>query len=59
MTGFNLPPGCEVHHIPGHRPEDERHEKLAEAFDRDLGDLVKDYIERGLDVETIKEICAE
>jgi hypothetical protein len=22
MTGWNLPPGCEVHHIPGNRPED-------------------------------------
>lgn len=22
MTGYNLPPGCEVHHLPGNRPED-------------------------------------
>lgn len=26
MTGFNLPPGCEVWHIPGNRPEDQDEE---------------------------------
>lgn len=28
MGGFNLPPGCSVHDIPGNRPED----LAAEAF---------------------------
>ena len=26
MTGYNLPPGCNVNDIPGNRPEDEPYE---------------------------------
>lgn len=32
MTGFNLPPGCETHHIPGNRPEDEAEEQFWSAL---------------------------
>lgn len=32
MTGFNLPPGCNVSDIPGNRPEDERWEAILEGF---------------------------
>jgi hypothetical protein len=28
MTGWNLPPGCNVSDLPGNRPEDERNEAL-------------------------------
>ena len=28
MTGFNLPPGCEVSDLPGNRPEDEAWDDL-------------------------------
>lgn len=33
MTGYNLPPGCNVSDIPGHRPEDMIWIEGAEAFD--------------------------
>lgn len=32
MTGWNLPPGCEDHHIPGNRPIDIMAEKIAEEI---------------------------
>jgi hypothetical protein len=32
MTGFNLPPGCNVSDIPGNRPEDEAWEKITDEF---------------------------
>lgn len=55
MTGFNLPPGCEVHHIPGNRPEDQAYEKFHETIDKMLGESIGEqradhffnYIEAG------------
>lgn len=35
MTGFNLPDGCETHHIPGNRPEDIVWEQAWEELDMD------------------------
>lgn len=32
MSGFNLPPGCNVSDIPGNRPEDGIEEQLLELF---------------------------
>jgi len=32
MSGFNLPPGCNVSDIPGNRPEDGVEERLLELF---------------------------
>jgi hypothetical protein len=32
MTGFNLPPGCNVSDIPGNRPEDLADEEFWEAL---------------------------
>jgi hypothetical protein len=32
MTGFNLPPGCNVSDIPGNRPEDEEIEVIFDAI---------------------------
>ena len=32
MTGWNLPPGCNVSDIPGNRPEDEAWENLCQDF---------------------------
>lgn len=32
MTGFNLPPGCNVSDIPGNRPEDAEWERIEEKF---------------------------
>lgn len=32
MSGFNLPPGCNVSDIPGNRPEDGVEEQLLELF---------------------------
>lgn len=32
MTGFNLPPGCNVSDIPGNRPEDAEWEAIVENF---------------------------
>lgn len=32
MTGFNLPPGCNVSDIPGNRPEDMLEEAIAEGW---------------------------
>jgi len=32
MTGWNLPPGCEVWHIPGNRPEDVAWDEAVEAL---------------------------
>lgn len=42
MTGFNLPPGCEVHHIPGNRPEDEAEDAFWEALDQKMIETVGD-----------------
>lgn len=40
MTGFNLPPGCEVHHLPGNRPQDEAFEKLVENTIEEIEGLI-------------------
>jgi len=32
MTGFNLPPGCNVSDIPGNRPEDVEFEAIMQEF---------------------------
>lgn len=32
MTGFNLPPGCNVSDIPGNRPEDIKQELIEDEF---------------------------
>ena len=32
MTGFNLPPGCNVNDIPGNRPEDGINEEIEMGF---------------------------
>lgn len=39
MTGWNLPPGCNVSDIPGNRPDDEWAEELAEKIDKILNPL--------------------
>jgi hypothetical protein len=41
MTGFNLPDGCEVHHLPGNRPEDEAFEKLVEEAIERIEELLQ------------------
>jgi len=38
MTGFNLPPGCNVSDIPGNRPEDELADAIAEGWRPRCGD---------------------
>lgn len=40
MTGFNLPPGVEVHHIPGNRPEDIELEKFFDHIETMLGESI-------------------
>lgn len=35
MTGWNLPPGCEVTDLPGSTPEDVRHDRIKAALDLD------------------------
>lgn len=55
MTGFNLPPGVEVHHIPGNRPEDEAEDKFFERVNKMLEESIGeqranhffDYIDKG------------
>jgi hypothetical protein len=37
MSGFNLPPGCNVSDIPGNRPEDGVEERLLELFAEAFG----------------------
>lgn len=32
-SGWNLPPGCHVHHIPGNRPEDELYDRIYEEVE--------------------------
>lgn len=39
MTGFNMPPGCNVSDIPGNRPEDMAAEAFAEEFSEQLPDM--------------------
>ena len=52
MTGFNLPPGCEVHHIPGNRPED----LAEEAWWEKLGELCPDVPEEIWDDERVQKL---
>jgi hypothetical protein len=44
MTGFNLPDGCEVHHLPGNRPEDEVFEKLVEEAIEQIEGVVQQLV---------------
>lgn len=48
MTGFNLPPGCNVSDIPGNRPEDDANEMfwnaLSEKFTESNPEL-NEYLE--------------
>lgn len=63
MTGFNLPPGVEVHHIPGNRPEDiERdnffnrvQQMLEESIGSSRADHFFDYIDKGDWEEVLQE----
>lgn len=55
MTGFNLPPGVEVHHIPGNRPEDDNYERFHTNIEKMLEESVGEaraahffeYIDKG------------
>jgi len=55
MTGFNLPPGVEVHHIPGNRPEDLAEEKFLDTVEKMLEESIGeqraahffDYVTKG------------
>lgn len=65
MTGFNLPPGCEVHHIPGNRPEDleeeafwDRLSELLEQHGLHFEDLLEDDRVQAL-VEHAREVGYE
>lgn len=40
MTRFNLPPGVEVHHIPGNRPEDDNYERFHNSIQKMLEESV-------------------
>lgn len=63
MTGFNLPPGVEVHHIPGNRPEDEALDNFYDTIDKMLEETIGeqrashffDYIEKGDWEEVLRE----
>ena len=63
MTGFNLPPGVEVHHIPGNTPEDEKYDKFHEHVEKMLESSIGeqraqhffDYIEKGDWEEVLRE----
>lgn len=35
MTGFNLPPGCNVSDLPGNTPEDVKQEAIEDSFFQD------------------------
>lgn len=48
MTGWNLPPGCEVSDIPGNRPYDEFYDKRREEIFEDT-DQLKDIIYNHMD----------
>jgi|SRR6516225_6429020 hypothetical protein len=61
--GFNLPPGIEVHHIPGNRPEDLEYEEFHEHIEKMLSESIGeqrcahffDYIDKGDWEEVLRE----
>jgi hypothetical protein len=66
MTGFNLPPGVEVHHIPGNRPEDVAEDKFFEHVDKMLAESIGesradhffDHIGKGDFEEVLREYAS-
>lgn len=52
MTGFNLPPGCETHHIPGNRPIDRIWDKW---FENNIDEVFEEYEEEKLTDDAVKE----
>lgn len=63
MTGFNLPPGVEVHHIPGNRPEDEAYENfhntIQKMLEESVGESRADHFFKYIDDGDWEEVLVE
>ena len=57
MTGWNMPPGCNVRDIPGNRPEDEAAEALADRIYDAL--LLPDTRETDEIVDRLMKLCGD
>ncbi len=58
MTGWNLPPGCNVSDIPGNRPEDEKWDTIlgdfyTEEHNKLRSRVIQHYLRERLDLSPI------
>jgi hypothetical protein len=56
MTGFNLPPGCNVHDLPGNEPEDPAIEAIYTILRRELTKVLTEEILENLQTDIIKVV---
>ena len=61
MTGFNLPPGCNVSDIPGNRPEDLADEAWWDALGKRIDPALMQMIDENEDlqrlIETVRDMA--
>lgn len=48
-SGFNLPPGCFEHHLPGNRPQDILREQAEQEVEADFDELCAERNEQCMD----------